>query len=60
MGDTGPEATSFSWTAQGGTPATGTGTTFHPVFTTAGPHAVTVTACAGTACSTRTVSVTVL
>ncbi|MCC6387661.1 MAG: PKD domain-containing protein [Dehalococcoidia bacterium] len=60
MGDTGPEATSFTWTAQGGTPATGSGTTFHPVFTTAGQHTVTVTACAGTACATRTTSVTVV
>ena len=60
MGDTGTVATSFSWTAAGGTPASGSGETFSPVFTVAGFHAVTVTACAGTACSSRTINVEVL
>ncbi len=60
MGDTGPVATSFSWTAAGGTPASGTGETFSPVFTVAGIHAVTVTACAGNACSSRTINVEIL
>jgi hypothetical protein len=60
MGDTGPEATSITWQAADATPSSGTGATFHPVYTTAGDHLVTVTVCAGTACATRTVTVHVL
>jgi len=60
MGDIGPEATGFSWQAPGATPSSGSGPTFHPVYTTAGDHLVTVTVCAGAACVTRTVTVRVL
>lgn len=51
--------TARTWSAPGGDPATGGGTTFQTSFATAGLRMITLEACNGVACTERAESVTV-
>ena len=52
--------TSRSWSAPGGSPASGSGTTFSTTYNSAGAKTITLTACNGSACTNRLASVEVL
>ncbi|MHB8576089.1 MAG: PKD domain-containing protein, partial [Dehalococcoidia bacterium] len=52
-------ASAVTWTAPGGNPSSGTGITFGSEFDSAGTYAITVQACAGNVCASKSLQITV-